>query len=140
MPITSISDVAPISFSTALTPATSATLHPSSLTATASSTPTVAASTSAPVSTPAATASFSSGAGTGTSSSSSDSSSAGQLSLLDEEVTYSTTVAGRSYVGSVAPTDGQYEATVVELPGANATGASVDLAEANLNNIINFLV
>jgi len=140
MPIPSISEVAPISlFSTALAPATPSATHLTAPTSTASPPVSSTTSTSVSASTPAATASFSSGAGTGTSAGS-GSTPASVVAQIAADVTYSTTVQGRSYVGSVAPTDGQYEASVSELPGANASGASVDLAETNLNNLIDFLV
>jgi len=138
MSIPSISEVAPISlFSTVLAPATPVATHLTTSTITAS--PPTNSTISTSTATPAATASFSSGAGTGISAGN-GSSSPSVVAQIAADVTYSTTVQGRSYVGSVAPTDGQYEASVSELPGANASGASVDLAETNLNNLIDFLV
>lgn len=46
---------------------------------------------------------------------------------------YSTTVAGKSYSGSVEESGGEYEASVANMPGARASGSSVQSAENNLD-------
>jgi predicted RNase H-like HicB family nuclease len=56
------------------------------------------------------------------------------------ETSYSTTVAGKQYSGSVEESDGEYTASVSSLAGATASGSSVTAAENNLNNRINELV
>jgi predicted RNase H-like HicB family nuclease len=54
---------------------------------------------------------------------------------------YSTTVAGKNYSGSVVEeTGGVYEASVPNMPGATATGSSVQSAENNLSVRIDTLV
>jgi hypothetical protein len=54
--------------------------------------------------------------------------------------TYTTTVAGKSYSGSVQEeTDGEYFASVPDLPGAIASGSSLQAAENNLATIIDAL-
>jgi len=53
---------------------------------------------------------------------------------------YSTTVAGRNYSGSVEESDGEYNASVPNLPGASAIGSSVQPAENNLTLVIDTLV
>ena len=52
---------------------------------------------------------------------------------------YTTTVAGKSYSGSVVESDGEYEASVPNLPGASASGSSVESAENNLAVVIDAL-
>lgn len=54
--------------------------------------------------------------------------------------TYSTTVGGKSYSGSVSEANGEYTASVPNLPGATATGSSAQAAENNLSAIIDRLV
>jgi alanine dehydrogenase len=49
---------------------------------------------------------------------------------------YSTTVGGKNYSGSVQESDGVFEASIPNLPGASASGSSAELAEANLDNLI----
>ncbi len=53
---------------------------------------------------------------------------------------YSTTVNGTQYSGSVVQSGGEYTASVPNLPGATATGTSLTAAENNLNNRIDELV
>jgi hypothetical protein len=54
--------------------------------------------------------------------------------------TYSTTVGGKSYSGSVQEqAGGQYVASVPNLPGATASGSSIQAAEDNLGLVINIL-
>jgi hypothetical protein len=55
-------------------------------------------------------------------------------------VSYSTTVGGKNYSGSVEGSDGSYVASIPGmLPPAFANGGSAQLAEANLDNLINIL-
>jgi predicted RNase H-like HicB family nuclease len=53
---------------------------------------------------------------------------------------YSTTVAGKQYSGSVEESAGEYTATVPSLSGATASGSSVEAAENNLDVRIDELV
>jgi predicted RNase H-like HicB family nuclease len=53
---------------------------------------------------------------------------------------YSTTVAGKSYAGSVQESGGEYTASVPNLPGASASGSSIESAENSLTQIIDTLV
>jgi predicted RNase H-like HicB family nuclease len=46
---------------------------------------------------------------------------------------YSTTAAGKSYSGSVEESGGEYEASVANMPGASASGSSIQSAENNLD-------
>jgi hypothetical protein len=66
------------------------------------------------------------------------------LSGVAEEMqaaVYSTTVAGKNYSGSVVEeAGGVYEASVPNVPGATATGSSVQAAENNLSVRIDALV
>jgi len=57
-----------------------------------------------------------------------------------QAVSFSTTVGGKQYSGSVEETNGQYTASVSNMPGASATGPSVIAAENALNNRIDELV
>jgi len=52
---------------------------------------------------------------------------------------YSTTVGGRSYAGSVEESGGRYTASVPMPPGVSASGASVQSAEDKLNIILDTL-
>jgi len=52
---------------------------------------------------------------------------------------YSATVSGKNYPGSVEETAGTYIASVPVPPGASATGSSVEAAEHNLNIILDAL-
>jgi hypothetical protein len=52
---------------------------------------------------------------------------------------YSTTVGGKSYAGSVSEVDGSYQASVPSVPGAVATGSSLQMAETNLDSVIDIL-
>lgn len=54
-----------------------------------------------------------------------------QASLLS--TVYTTTVGGKSYSGSVEQSGGQYSVSIPNLPGASASGSSVQEAENNLN-------
>jgi hypothetical protein len=53
---------------------------------------------------------------------------------------YSTTVGGKSYSGSVTGGDGEYTASVPNLPGATASGPSVEAVEDSLSVVIDTLV
>jgi len=52
---------------------------------------------------------------------------------------YSTTVAGKSFAGSIEESWGTFVASVPDPPGASASGSSVQAAENNLNVILNAL-
>jgi hypothetical protein len=54
-------------------------------------------------------------------------------------VSYSTTVSGKSYTGSVVETGDTYVASVPNPPGSSASGSSVQAAENNLNIILDTL-
>jgi predicted RNase H-like HicB family nuclease len=53
---------------------------------------------------------------------------------------YSTTVAGKQYSGSVQESDGEYTASVSTLAGATASGSSIQAAENNLTTRIDEIV
>ena len=53
---------------------------------------------------------------------------------------YSTTVGGKSFSGSVEESGGEYEASVAGMPGASASGSSIQSAENNLDIKIDALV
>jgi len=53
---------------------------------------------------------------------------------------YSATVAGKNYPGSVEEAGGVYIASVPNPPGASASGSSVETAENNLNIKLDALV
>ncbi len=53
---------------------------------------------------------------------------------------YSTSVGGKTYSGSVSETGGVYEVSVPNVPGAHASGSSIQAAENNLNMRIDELV
>jgi hypothetical protein len=59
--------------------------------------------------------------------------SASLMQVATLAATYSTTVAGKSYPGSVEESGGIYIASVPSPPGITATGPSVASAERNLN-------
>jgi len=52
---------------------------------------------------------------------------------------YSTTVAGKNYSGSVQESEGTYVASIPNPPGASASGSSVQSAENNLDVILDTL-
>jgi predicted RNase H-like HicB family nuclease len=52
---------------------------------------------------------------------------------------YSTTVAGKSYSGSVEESEGTYVASVPMPPGVSASGSTIQSAEENLNTILDTL-
>jgi predicted RNase H-like HicB family nuclease len=53
---------------------------------------------------------------------------------------YSTTVAGKQYSGSVSDSDGEYTASVPSLAGASVSGSSETAVENNLTQRIDELV
>jgi predicted RNase H-like HicB family nuclease len=53
--------------------------------------------------------------------------------------TYSTSVGGKSYSGSIQQSGGRYEISVPNLPGATASGSSLQAAENALNVKIDIL-
>jgi hypothetical protein len=53
---------------------------------------------------------------------------------------YSTTAGGKTYGAYVEQGPNGYEATVPNLPGATATGSSVQAVEYDLGNLISFFV
>ena len=57
-----------------------------------------------------------------------------------QDSSYSTSVAGQQYWGSVERAGGDYTATVPNLAGATASGSSQQSAEDNLNARIDELV
>ena len=64
--------------------------------------------------------------------------SAAAASLLSQ--TYSTTVGGKSYSGSVEQSGGQYVVSIPNVPGATASGSSAQAAENALTLKIDILV
>jgi predicted RNase H-like HicB family nuclease len=54
--------------------------------------------------------------------------------------TYSTSVGGKSYSGSISQSNGTYSISVPNLPGASASGSSLQAAESALNVKIDTLV
>lgn len=60
-------------------------------------------------------------------------SSAGISDVATVEASYSITVGGKNYSGSVEESGGTYIASVPNPPGASAVGSSVQSAEENLN-------
>jgi hypothetical protein len=66
-------------------------------------------------------------------------SSAGSNILTTLAASYSTTVSGKSYAGSVEESEGAYIASVPLPPGVSASGSSVEAAENNLNVILGSL-
>jgi hypothetical protein len=57
-----------------------------------------------------------------------------------QETSFSTTVAGKHYSGSVQQSDGEYVASVAGLSGASGSGSSATAAENNLTIRINEVV
>ena len=57
-----------------------------------------------------------------------------------QATSFSTTVAGKHYSGSVQDTNGEYVATAAGLAGASASGSSLSSAENNLTTRIDELV
>jgi hypothetical protein len=134
MQIAAIQSIAPISSSIA--PAVKS--KPAS--AVPQSTTTAAAKAPASASTSGSTTSAkTSGSGGGSSHGSGQQTSSSSSSEA-VAATYSTTVNGKTYSGSVELTDGEYTVSVANLPGASASGSSVQSAENNLGAVIDALV
>jgi len=55
------------------------------------------------------------------------------VQVVTVAASYSVTVAGKNYPGSVEKSGGVYIASVLNPPGASASGSSVESAENNLN-------
>jgi len=111
------------------TPPASSTRPAQSAAAPASSPKSAAPASSAPAAASAAPAAVPHGGGAGSSAS---------QNLIT--TTYSTTVAGKSYSGSIQQEPvGGYIASVPDLPGASASGSSLEAAENNLGTIIDAL-
>lgn len=53
---------------------------------------------------------------------------------------YTTTVSGKTYSGTVTETDGVYEVSIPNVSGATASGSSIQSAENNLTMRIDELV
>ena len=132
MQISSISSMPPIGANTS-TP--TAPRSSSSATVSAAAPPSAPATKPTTQSSSAAVSSPSSSGGSSSAPSASSSAQAAALSAV-----YSDTVGGKSYSGSVAESNGEYVASVPNLPGASANGSSVQSAENNLNTVIDALV
>jgi len=63
-----------------------------------------------------------------------------QVSLAEQSALYSASVGGRSYPADINFSQGQYVATVPDLPGISASGNTLIAAEHNLNTRISVLV
>jgi hypothetical protein len=61
------------------------------------------------------------------------------VSQLISNISYSTTVAGKTYNANVTKSNGEYTAAASNLPGASASGSSVQAAENNLTTRISIL-
>jgi len=68
------------------------------------------------------------------------SSSAAAVSQLMTDVSFSTTVGGKTYSADVTYSNGEYVADDSNLSGAEATGSSLQAAENNLTARIDVLV
>jgi acetylornithine/succinyldiaminopimelate/putrescine aminotransferase len=77
---------------------------------------------------------------TGISSIAAAASSASAVSQLMTDASFSTTVGGKTYSADVTYSNGQYVADDSNLPGAEATGSSLQAAENNLTARIDVLV
>jgi hypothetical protein len=117
--------------SPAATAPVSTTRRPAAKTATASAT---ATASSGATSSQSSTASASSTAASGKGASHGPDPSQSTPSSAQKD-----TVAGKSYSGSVVESDGEYEASVPNLPGASASGSSIESAENNLAVVIDTL-
>lgn len=87
---------------------------------------------SAPVQITSASKAATSGGGGSTSS---------QIANEVVSTVYSTTVGGKSYSGTILqePPSGEYVASIPSLPGASASGTTLQAAESNLGTIIDTL-
>ncbi|HTW79940.1 MAG TPA: hypothetical protein VME23_10395 [Terracidiphilus sp.] len=66
--------------------------------------------------------------------------SASAVSQLMSDVSFSTTVNGKTYNADVTSSNGEYVADDPDLSGAEATGSSVEAAENNLSTRIEVIV
>jgi hypothetical protein len=110
-------------------------------TATSSSDTAASSSTIDTVSINTSSSSTTSSTASSSGSSSSGGGSSSSSSSKEMQVTsYSTTVAGKQYSGSVQESNGEYTASVSGLAGASASGSSITAAENNLTTRINEIV
>jgi hypothetical protein len=135
-PISSITPIAQASFSSARSLAAfnatqASTSAPSVTSAPASNTQ---APATQPSSAPAPAARPSAHAGGAASQSSSASAAEQTLAAV-----YSATIGGRTYSFSVEESNGEYTASVANLPGASASGSSIEAAENDLGTVIDTL-
>ena len=61
------------------------------------------------------------------------------VSEVMSTVSYSTTVGGKTYTANVTKSNGEYTAAASNLPGASASGSTVQAAENNLTTRISIL-
>jgi hypothetical protein len=136
MQIAAISSITPIGQATpSLAKPSAASRTTQASTSAAPKTATTAHAPAAqPSSAPASAGKSSAHAGAAASQSSSASAAEQTLAAV-----YSTTVGGKSYSGSVEETNGEYTATIANLPGASASGSSIASAENNLGTVIDTL-
>ena len=52
---------------------------------------------------------------------------------------FSTSFKGKDYDGTVEQADGEYTGTIANLPGAEATGSSIQTVETNLGRMVDTL-
>jgi hypothetical protein len=52
---------------------------------------------------------------------------------------FSTTFKGKAYAGTVEQTNGVYTGVVANVPGAAATGSSVEIVETSLGRMVDTL-
>jgi len=60
--------------------------------------------------------------------------------LLAQSTIYSANVGGKTYTADLSLSNGQYVATIPDVPSISASGESLVLAENNLNARISLLV
>jgi len=130
--IQSISSIAPTSV---VRPAAAA----ANRSATAVSPATASASVSGSPSATTSSSATASGGGASHKSSQAQSTSNSEAAEASLAAVYSTTVNGTTYSGSVEESGGQYTASIANLPGASASGSSIQAAENNLGSIIDTL-
>jgi hypothetical protein len=61
-------------------------------------------------------------------------------SLAAQSTLYSASVAGKTYPANISVSDGEYVATVPQLPGVSASGNSLLSAETNLESRLSLIV
>jgi hypothetical protein len=131
--IQSLSSIAP-------TPVVQPTAAAANRSTTAVSPATTSASVSAGPSATTSSSTTASGEGTSHGSGKAQSTSNSSAAEASLAAVYSVTVGGTSYSGSVEESGGEYTASIANLPGASASGSSVQGAEDNLGSIIDTLV